>query len=56
MKEDQELKIIICSSIDSFEHEVNSRLKEGGWRITQTDVSIPDCTYWAVMIKAKIKE
>lgn len=49
---DEQLKIIRAAFPNDFESLVNDLLKEGSWRIVQTEMSESDHHYVAMLIKS----
>jgi hypothetical protein len=52
---DNELRIINATSPEQFEQEVNKLLFEGYWRVVETEMSVTDSHYWAMLIQSKIE-
>lgn len=52
IKTDEEIKIINARMPDEFTEKVNQLLKEGCWRIAETEMSVTDHHYWAFLIKS----
>jgi hypothetical protein len=50
---DIQLKIVNEKTLKEFEDAVNALLNEGDWRITQTEMSVCDGHYFAMLIKSK---
>ena len=51
LKTDNELRIISAEYPQDFEAKINERLAEGCWRIAETEMSVTDHHYWAMLIK-----
>lgn len=50
---DQRVMIVGVKYPDEFEKIVNEILSEGNWRIAQTEMSVTDHHYYAMLIKCK---
>lgn len=50
---DTEIKIISAKMPDEFEKLVNNVLTQGNWRIAETEMSVTDHHYWAMLIRFK---
>lgn len=46
------LKIINERTPSQFESVVNAILSQGGWRIAETEMSVTDSHYWAMLVKS----
>lgn len=51
--EDGHLLIVKASMPEEFQEKVNALLKEGGWRVVQTEMSVCDHHYFAMLVKKK---
>lgn len=50
---DEKMIVIRAQFPDEFADKVNELLEAGGWRVAQTEVSVTDHHYYALLIKAK---
>lgn len=53
-RDDLEIRIVWAKDPDEFEEKVNGLLSQGGWRIANSEMSVPDAHYFALMIRAKV--
>ena len=56
MSEDIEIKIVSEKHGNLFEKTINSILKEGCWRIANSEMSTTDHHYIALLIRSKEKQ
>lgn len=47
------VKIVSAQTPDEFEKIINPLLSLGNWRIAETEMSVTDHHYWAMLIKAE---
>lgn len=53
---DKELVIVQAKYPDDFEKAVNSYLEQGGWRVAETEMSVTDHHYFAMLIQSERKK
>lgn len=49
---DERMTVVTARYPDQFESLVNALLSEGNWRVAQTEMSVTDHHYYALLIKS----
>lgn len=53
---DLEVRIVYARMPDEFESKVNVLLSFGCWRVAETEMSVTDHHYWAMLVKSDSKQ
>lgn len=55
MKNKHDEMVIFITAITPvvFEQRMNDLLRDGNWRVAQTEMSVTDNHYWALLIKSR---
>lgn len=48
---DKELKIVTAKLPQDFTEKMNALMEEGCWRVAETEMSVTDHHYWAMLIR-----
>lgn len=51
---DLEIKVVSAKTPAVFEQRVNDLLRGGNWRVTETEMSVTDHHYYALLIKTEV--
>jgi hypothetical protein len=52
---DLQIKIVTATTPVVFEQRVNELLKAGNWRVAETEMSVTDHHYYALLIQEEVK-